>query len=100
MRETRRNKMAQITVNQPGGVPRWIPVVAGMGFMVLFALWVLFYRWFSSIVNGDELKLGVIAAVFWLLVFGLVLAAVMFSRVAIAGWETRDLMLVAVVGAA
>lgn len=101
--------MAQITANQPGmpsrnearsGVPRWVTVVAGVGFLALFAVWILFYGWFSSVANGNELELGIIAAVFWLLVFGLVVAAVMYSHVALAGWQTRDLMLVAVVGAA
>jgi energy-coupling factor transport system substrate-specific component len=93
---------------QPGGPastrdalqPTPVMVVAGIAFLALFALWIPLRQWIVSLFGEEnELAVGLTSAALWLLVFGLVVAAVMWSRTALAGWETRDLILAAVVGA-
>ncbi|MFL5732655.1 MAG: ECF transporter S component [Chloroflexia bacterium] len=101
--------MAEIATNRQGAgmepakpspVSSRAIVVAGVAFLLLFVAWIPLYNWFSSLTGGNELALGIMTAVFWLLVFGVVVAAVAWSRAAFERWDTRDLMLVAVVGAA
>jgi energy-coupling factor transport system permease protein len=75
-------------------------IVAGIAFLALFAAWIPLYNWLSSTFNGDELLVGLTAGFFWLVVFAVVVAAARWSHTVFAGWQTRDLMLTAVVGAA
>lgn len=77
-----------------------IMIVAGIAFLIFFALWIPLRQWIVSFFGEEnEVPVGLASAAMWLLVFGLVLAAVMWSRTALAGWETRDLILTAVIGA-
>lgn len=75
-------------------------IVAGIAFLVLFAVWIPLRGWIVSLFGEDnEVAVAVTSAALWLLVFALVVGAVMWSRTALAGWETRDLILTAVMGA-
>jgi energy-coupling factor transport system substrate-specific component len=77
-----------------------VMVVAGIAFLVLFAAWIPLRQWLVSVFGeSNDLAIGLSSAALWLLVFALVVAAVVWSRVALSGWETRDLILTAVVGA-
>jgi energy-coupling factor transport system substrate-specific component len=75
-------------------------VVAGLAFLALFAGWIALYGWLSETVGGDNLWLGLLTAFFWLLVFVVVLVAARMSNTVFTGWQTRDILLLALVAAA
>jgi energy-coupling factor transport system substrate-specific component len=75
-------------------------VVAGLAFLALFAGWIAFYGWLSQTVGGDDVWLGLVTAFFWLLVFVVVLVAARMSNTVFASWQTRDILLLALVAAA
>lgn len=74
-------------------------VVAGLAFLTLFAVWVPLYKWITAASGGNELVTGLMSALFWLIVFAIVVVAARWSRTIFQGWQTRDLALTAVVGA-
>jgi energy-coupling factor transport system substrate-specific component len=75
-------------------------VVAGIAFLVLFAAWIPLRQWIVSLFGEEnDLAIGLTSAALWLLVFALVVGAVVWSRTALASWQTRDLVLTAVIGA-
>ena len=77
-----------------------VAIVAGIAFLALFAAWIPLYNWLLSTFNGDQLLVGLASAFFWLLVFVVVVIAARWSHTIFSGWQTRDLMLTAVVAAA
>lgn len=80
---------------------RTATVVAGLAFLGLFLAWGLLYGWLTATFPGeDNVMPGLLSALFWLIIFGVVLAAARWSKIAFTGWQTRDILLVAVVGAA
>lgn len=75
-------------------------IVAGIAFLVLFASWIPLRGWIVSLFGEEnDLAIGLMSAALWLLVFAVVVGAVIWSRTALSGWQTRDLILAAVVGA-
>jgi energy-coupling factor transport system substrate-specific component len=97
---------------QPGGTPGTqaamrptpIMIVAGIAFLALFIAWIPLHGWFAQLFNttGDDsnnIGLSLASIVLWLLVFGVVLVAARWSHTVFEGWQTRDLLLTAVVGA-
>jgi energy-coupling factor transport system substrate-specific component len=76
-------------------------VIAGVAFLVLFAGWVFLYGWLATALPGDDnLVRGLLSALFWLLVFVVVLAAARASNTLFESWQTRDILLLALVAAA
>ncbi|HEX8599877.1 MAG TPA: ECF transporter S component [Chloroflexia bacterium] len=100
--------MAQISTNQssgykpePAATPTSLMVIAGVAFLALFAGWVFIYGWLAQTLPGDDnLVRGVLSALFWLMVFVVVLVAVRTSNIAFTSWQTRDILLLALVAAA
>lgn len=97
---------------QPGGTPgnqaamrpTPIMIVAGIAFLALFVAWIPLHGWLAQLFNttGDDsnnIGLSLASIVLWLLVFGVVLAAARWSHTVFEGWQTRDLLLTAVVAA-
>jgi energy-coupling factor transport system substrate-specific component len=79
-------------------------IVAGIAFLALFVAWIPLHNWMAQAFNttvDDTLNVGVNLAtiLLWLLVFGVVVAAARWSHTVFEGWQTRDLLLTAVVGA-
>ncbi|MEO8289329.1 MAG: ECF transporter S component [Chloroflexota bacterium] len=80
--------------------PTPLMIVAGIAFLVLFAAWIPLRTWLGQAFGEDnELAVGLSSIGLWLLVFGVVLAAARWSHSVFTAWETRDLLLTAVVGA-
>src|SRR5947208_15894838 len=89
-----------------GGAVRPTPImiVAGIAFLALFVAWIPLHGWIAQMFNttNDDttnVGVGITSIVLWLVVFGVVLAAARWSHSVFEGWETRDLLLTAVVGA-
>jgi energy-coupling factor transport system permease protein len=80
--------------------PTGLMVVAGLAFLVLFAGWIAFYGWLARSVGTDSVWLSVLTAFFWLLVFVVVVVAARLSNTLFAAWQTRDILLLALVAAA
>jgi energy-coupling factor transport system substrate-specific component len=78
-------------------------VVIGVALLAFFILWIPFYWWLDRTLPAEDqtnnLALGIASAVFWLVVFGIVIAAVKWTKTILVGWTTADLMLSAVLGA-
>ena len=83
----------------PVQTPTLLMVIAGVAFLALFAGWIFLYNWLAALTKSDELTLGLLAAFFWLVVFGIVLVAAKWSNTLFTSWQTRDLLFVAVVSA-
>ncbi len=80
---------------------RMATVIAGVAFLALFLVWGILYGWLTTTFPGDENVMpGLLSAVFWLIIFGLVVAAARWTKTVFVGWTTRDILFVAVVGAA
>lgn len=84
---------------EPVSTPSTLVVIAGVAFLALFAGWVFLYSWLAE-TFPDSLLLGLLSAFFWLVVFIVVLAAARMSNTVFASWQTRDILLLALVGAA
>lgn len=90
-----------LTRNANYSLSRTAAVTAGVSFLALFLGWGILYGWLTTTFPGDNNVMpGLLSAVFWLIVFGVVVAAARWTRVVFVGWTTRDILLVAVVGAA
>lgn len=90
-----------LTRNANYSLSRTAAVTAGVSFLALFLAWGILYGWLTTTFPGDNNVMpGLLSAVFWLIVFGVVVAAARWTRVVFIGWMTRDILLVAVVGAA
>lgn len=101
--------MAQIRTQEGSALPRRgrpnapapVLIIAALVFLALFVAWGFLYNWFlSTWGQNNDLALGLATAFFWVLALAIVVVAVMWTRTVFAGWQTRDLLLVAVVGAA
>lgn len=97
--ETNRRDAA-LPRDERAAVPSAALIVAGLAFLAFFAGWIPLYNWFKSLWGENELLVGLASAFFWLLVFGVAVAAARWSHTIFEGWQTRDLMLTAVVAAA
>ena len=84
----------------PAPTPTILMVVAGLAYLGLFAGWIAFYGWLAQTVGTDSVWLIVLTAFFWLLVFVVVLVAARMSNTVFATWQTRDILLLALVAAA
>lgn len=85
---------------QPAPTPTILMAVAGLAFLALFAGWITLYGWLAQTVSGDTVWLGLLTAFFWLLVFVVVLVAARVSNTVFISWQTRDILLLALVAAA
>jgi energy-coupling factor transport system substrate-specific component len=100
--------MAQIQTNpgsgykpEPAATPTTLMIVAGVAFLALFAGWIFIYDWLARTLPGDDnIVRGLLSALFWLVVFAVVLAAARMSNTVFASWQTRDILLLALVAAA
>jgi energy-coupling factor transport system substrate-specific component len=97
--ETNRQNVAAAP-GERGTAPAPALLIAGVAFLAFFIAWVPLYRWLTSVWGEGDLRVGLASAFFWLVVFGVALAAARWSHTLFEGWETRDLMLTAVVAAA
>jgi energy-coupling factor transport system substrate-specific component len=102
--------MANIAANQEGTpvqrgergmAPGPAVIVAGVAFLAFFIAWIPLYLNVLIPLWGqnNDLALGLSSAVFWLVVFGVAIAAVAWTKTVFATWTTADLMLTAVLGA-
>jgi len=89
-----------------GTTPRLPVIITALAFLIFFVAWIPLYLWLQSQLGtpdvpggGADLALGLLAAIFWLVVFGLTVFAIRWSRGVFDAWTTADLMLVAVLGA-
>ncbi len=88
--------------HRPAGVPRSVMVVAGVAFLLLFIAWIPLYKFLTENVwpGKDQAAPSIVAALFWLGIFGVVVAVARASNTVFTSWQTRDVLFVAVVGAA
>ncbi|HEX8227818.1 MAG TPA: ECF transporter S component [Chloroflexia bacterium] len=86
---------------EPANTPTTLMVIAGVAFLALFAGWIFLYDWLARTLPGDEnIIRGLLSALFWLVVFVVVLVAARASNTVFASWQTRDILLLALVAAA
>lgn len=86
--------------NSPSPRPGPAIIVAGVGFLALFIAWGFLYNLFKQQWGSNDVAIALATAFFWLLVFAVVAAVAWWSKTIFAAWQTRDLLLVAIVGAA
>ncbi len=86
---------------QPATTPTTLVVIAGIAYLALFAGWIFLYSWLAQTFPGENnTALALLTAFFWLMVFVVVLAAARMSTSLFASWQTRDILLLSLVGAA
>ncbi|MDQ3930633.1 MAG: ECF transporter S component [Chloroflexota bacterium] len=85
---------------EPQATPTILMIIAGVAFLALFAGWIFLYGWLAQTLPGDNVWLGLLSAFIWLVVFVIVLVAARASNTVFASWQTRDILLLALVAAA